>query len=156
MYYLLIENKRSDYLYEEDYFVKQITDQSTSTFFEFEPNDNTENSTVIDSSSEVFQGQLSSFSDKDYYSFTSSGGVVQFNISSVPNPNSGFTIVGSLKASIVDKIGNILSTIEVQEFDTTGVVLSANTTEGMYYLLIENKRSDYLYEEDYFVTLLNL
>jgi len=92
------------------------------------------------------KGQLSSGTDKDYFSFTSPGGVVQFTIT----PATGSS--GYLKVSVLDASNNVLSSNTKSYSSTTSLVLSANTSAGIAYLIIEPFDAYNYMSGDYIVT----
>lgn len=117
---------------------------------EVEPNDIQGNATVlvIGAAAGEMRGQMSSNSDVDWFRFTSTGGAVSFTIS----PDSAVTEDGGIMATVVDDLGNIISSNDI---DSTGsVTLSARTAPGDYYLIITvtSKAGVNAFNKDYIIT----
>lgn len=116
--------------------------------YEFEPNNTTASATAIVLNGIDISGQLSSSKDKDYYSFTAPTGVMKFTIKSATSGSSGSAV-----ASIIDRSGNILSSITFTNFDTAGVTCSANVLAGNYYLVIQSPTGVFkMFVGDYIIT----
>ena len=128
--YLLMEPLNTANSLTGDYVV---TPASGSDIRETEPNDSTGAATAITLNGIDFKGNLSSGTDKDYFRFTSPGGVVQF--------------------TILDASSNILSSDERSYSSTTTVTVSANTAAGTNYLLIEPYNSSNSMNGDYVIII---
>jgi hypothetical protein len=149
-YYLLIEatSTSSSSLLTGDYVV---TSNTSTGLREFEPNGSIATATSVTIGGSELRGDLSSTTDKDYFKFTSSGGVVQFTgrpATVINYSSNGFMM------SILDSTGNVLSSEQTTNADAAGVTISASTIAGTYYLLIEatSTSSSSLLTGDYVVT----
>lgn len=105
-------------------------------------------SLIIGLAAGEMRGQLSSIYDQDWFKFTSTGGVISFNIS----PDSTINEDGGIRATVVDDLGNIISANNIGS--TNSVTLSAKTAPGDYYLFISNtsKPDIFAFKKDYIIT----
>ncbi len=149
-YYLKFEKNPNSQGFRKDYVVSSSYNSTMNR--EVEPNNGLISATPMTIDSGSIRGQLSSDTDVDYYSFTSTGGAISFSLSSdytVPAQYSNTYV----KASILASDGaTVLSSINISESTTQIYPLSANLVAGTYYLRFEKNENSQSFSKDYIVT----